>query len=91
MYSGVLDQVAARTPVSVWSIVPNEELWAALGSRYPDLSESHEIPERKIVGRLRDFVDMHRPLALEWSGKESLVDQRRRKVVHTRTSCQRDC
>ena len=67
VYSGVLDQVAARAAVSVWSIVPNVELWAALGSRYPDLSELHEIPERKIVGRLRDFVDMTHGRWL-WSG-----------------------
>ena len=67
VYSGVLDQLAARAAVSVWSIVPNRELWAALGSRYPDLSELHEIPERKIVGQLRDFVDMTHGRWL-WSG-----------------------
>ena len=67
VYSGVLDQVAARAAVSVWSIVPNAELWAALGSRYPDVSELHAIPERTIVGRLRDFVDMTHGRWL-WSG-----------------------
>src|SRR5687767_14975190 len=67
VYSGVLDQVAARAAVSVWSIVPNVKLWETLGSRYPDVSELHEIPERKIVGRLRDFVDMTHGRWL-WSG-----------------------
>lgn len=58
VYSCALDSVAKHVSVSLLSVYPNAEIWALLRSRYASVSELPEIPERKLVWRLRDILDM---------------------------------
>ena len=57
VYTGVLDRVAEDVPVSVLSVSPNDALWSLLEGRYGAVFPLDEIPERWLVGALRELLD----------------------------------
>ena len=58
IYTGAFDQVAQDAEVTLLSVIPNDELRGLLCARYSNLLPLREIPERWMVGAVRDFLDM---------------------------------
>jgi hypothetical protein len=58
VYSGALDEVARQADLRVLSVNPGEETWALLKERYENVLLLEELKESRIVGSLRDGLDL---------------------------------
>jgi hypothetical protein len=57
VYSGALDQIAENVKVTVLSVMPNAEIRNVLETRYGRAYELPHIPERRVVGTVRELLD----------------------------------
>jgi hypothetical protein len=57
VYSGALDQIAENVKVTVLSVMPNDEIRGVLESRYGAAYELPQVPERRLVGTVREILD----------------------------------
>lgn len=58
VYSGALDRVAQRTPVSLLTVSPNTKIFKTLTDSFSDVQELVGYPERWIVRSVRELLDM---------------------------------
>jgi len=58
VYTGALDEVAREAEVTVLSVMPNDSLQDLLRARYHNVFQLREIQEKRIVGSIREILDM---------------------------------
>jgi hypothetical protein len=58
VYAGALDEIARQAELHVLSVNPSKDIWSLLASRYENLSTLVEFPEPRLLGNLRELLDM---------------------------------
>lgn len=58
VYTGALDEAARSAELRVLSVAPDEEIMDLLRDRYGAVHELHSVAEHRVVGFLRDMLDM---------------------------------
>lgn len=58
VYTGALELVGKSADLSVLTVFPNDEIRELMWKKYERVIELQEIPERRLVGTVRDLLDM---------------------------------
>ena len=86
VYTGALDEAARDADVSLLSVTPSAELFDLLRARYGEVRELREVREQRVVGSLREILDMAHG---RWLWSEAAQERWRRHDLEAKASSRR--